>query len=67
MSKLIDQEFCEGRQVMKGSKPSMMVYQFGNNKQLVRVLTYEPGHAPGLGHNETPGSVHARTDAVGCL
>jgi hypothetical protein len=54
MPKLIDQEFCEGRQVMKGGKPSFTVYQFGNYDRPVQVLTHEPGHAPGFGHNETP-------------
>ena len=56
----LGKEFCEGQYVVTGGKQSITIYQFGNYDRLVRILIHELGHALGLVHNETPGSVMYR-------
>lgn len=49
--------FLEGRGSITSLRREIRVYRFSNRGELVRVLAHELGHALGLGHGGTPGSL----------
>jgi hypothetical protein len=58
--KKLGDEFCEGNYVRKKGSRMVNIFQFADNKQLIRVITHELGHALGLDHNNNPQAVMYR-------
>ncbi|PKN71565.1 MAG: hypothetical protein CVU54_00650 [Deltaproteobacteria bacterium HGW-Deltaproteobacteria-12] len=56
----LGREFCEGFYESRNGKQTINIYQFDNNKRLIRVLAHELGHALKLNHSADPSAVMYR-------
>lgn len=53
----LGREFCEGIYEYRNGKRTITIYQYDNERRLVRVLAHEFGHALGLNHSKNKESI----------
>jgi hypothetical protein len=56
----IAREFNEGSYVAEKGKKTIIIYQFSDRNQLIRILTHEFGHALGLKHSDNQNALMYR-------
>ncbi|ESP62854.1 hypothetical protein SMITH_588 [Smithella sp. ME-1] len=53
----LGREFCEGLYEYRNGRRAITIYQYDNERRLVRVLAHEFGHALGLNHSKNKESI----------
>lgn len=53
----LGREFCEGLYEYRNGRRTITIYQYDNERRLIRVLAHEFGHALGLNHSKNKESI----------